>query len=304
LEIGFHSYKNKKEVLSSQIPLNLYRSYLKNVDILETNPSLLYEKFLSIQNNDVSNDKEIKIIVNNLLISRRTIIKTMALHQEKELITNLEKQIYDKSRQLSELNFKYDTSLPLVSSRKQRKMELKFMKREMINVDLDYHYSQVKKYELEISKLNEKFQENKIKLTKYIEGLENLNFIELFNEYEKIRAYINYDNYSINSPNKKYKKYKTKDPKLSINSYNIRQYSSLSLKNIDNLNNSMGSKYLLGIPAKKISSNIKSFNSKNILLNRIKNIINENPINNETQKLIEMAIYKYNTNLNDKSNNI
>ena len=42
LAIGFDSYKNSKEILSSQIPLKMYKTYLKNnEEILETDPKLL-----------------------------------------------------------------------------------------------------------------------------------------------------------------------------------------------------------------------------------------------------------------------
>lgn len=44
--------------------------------------------------------------------------------------------------------------------------------------------------------------------------------------------------------------------------------------------------------------------TKNILLNNIKNIINENNINNETQKLIELEIHTYNMKLFNENNNI
>jgi hypothetical protein len=50
--------------------------------------------------------------------------------------------------------------------------------------------------------------------------------------------------------------------------------------------------------------NSKFFNSRNILLNNIKNIINENNINNDTHKLIELEIHDYNMKLFNENNNI
>jgi len=47
----------------------------------------------------------------------------------------------------------------------------------------------------------------------------------------------------------------------------------------------------------------KCLKSKNILLNNIKNLINENSINDNTQKLIELEIHNYNLMLFNENNN-
>lgn len=154
LSLGFESYKNHKarsaEYLSSQIPLDLYRSYLDNNDtILETEPELLYDKLLSLyknngfkssrENNGVNNispqiAKKVKIIVDNLLISRRSIIKTMSLHQKTNLITKVERSLAYKSDNLAKLEYKYDLGFPLISSRKERILARKAMKKEILTV--------------------------------------------------------------------------------------------------------------------------------------------------------------------------
>jgi hypothetical protein len=222
MSVGYHSYKLSKEILSSQIPLDLYRKLLQNnVEILNTDPKLLYEKILSM--NKINNEntklddrtlgtkeynKEIKIIVSNILLTRKTIIKTMSLHRENILVTRIENKIKQKSNYLGSLKVKYDTSLPLVTSRKQRKIVLKELKKELLNVNLNSHYDEINKIELELKLLNQELDKNKEELMKYIEDLKKLSFIELFRKYEDIRNSIKYDNYSINSPNKLFQKYK------------------------------------------------------------------------------------------------
>ena len=132
----------------------------------------------------------------------------MSLHQEKILIKDLERKIDLKKTAVGRLILKYDTDMPLISSRKQRKLALKEMKREMLNVNLDQHYNKISGMELELQKLELDLIKNKEELTNYIEGLKKLTFINLFKKFEEIRGKINYNNNSINSTNKLFKNYK------------------------------------------------------------------------------------------------
>ena len=108
LELGYNSYKNNKEILSSQIPLKLYKNYLiNNEEMFKTKPTLLYKKILSLNkkhrdNSGLSNenlDKNIKIIIN--YISKYYIKKKILLMIYIKIIKNILSYIFDQQLILS-----------------------------------------------------------------------------------------------------------------------------------------------------------------------------------------------------------
>jgi hypothetical protein len=86
-----------------------------------------------------------------------------------------------------------------------------------------------------------------------------------------------------------------KDRSYSGKTINKIKFSSIGKRKYSTLNRESGE-----------LSNFKNnnINSKNMLLNRIKNIIDKFPINNETQKLIELEIHKHNISLEKNNKNI
>jgi TRAP-type mannitol/chloroaromatic compound transport system substrate-binding protein len=73
-KLGFKTYKDEKEIMSSQIPVNLYKSCLeKDKDILKLHSSSedqIKQIKKRIRSYNSSDDSNLKILVNNLLMSR------------------------------------------------------------------------------------------------------------------------------------------------------------------------------------------------------------------------------------------
>jgi DNA-directed RNA polymerase len=209
LKIVYLSYSQCKNILSNSISMSLYKKYIDNFDeILVTNPNLLNEKLLSITNSDYESDSNNRsIMLNNLLISRQTIIRVIALHYKKVLISKLEAEIKIQKDLLYEYQKKY--SAPIVAmSRKERKLEKKIINKNLVNFDSNEYNKKINEYELKINNLVNSLSDNKTKFTNIVENLKKINMKDLMIEFDKYSKNIKIDVNSINSANKKFKKYK------------------------------------------------------------------------------------------------
>ena len=288
INLGFYTYKNEKDLMSSQIPLNLYRTYLdKIIEIYKLNPEDVFNKIklLTSEIESSSNNSFIKIIANNLLISRDIIIQKMILHYKNNLIEKTKKMLEEKKSERSTYNSKYET---LLSNNKylsnKSKKQLKKEKKEILNNGLNFDNISgvINKYDLEISDLENKLAVKKEELDKIIENLKKLSFGELFQQYEGIKHKINYGgfNYNIFSKYKKQKNIRNYSTYLFRDKYNInnmsidiapndvlisqKKYNLSSTKEKNNINNSnhYNSSYFM-------ANQLKTINNLNILRKNI-----------------------------------
>jgi hypothetical protein len=197
--LGYNTYKNEKDIMSSQIPLKFYRSYLeKIIEIYKLSPEDIFNKIKLLTESDIelsSNDSFIKIIANNLLISRDIIIQKMTLHYRNILIENIKKILEVKTSDRSNYSSKYNTlvSKTKIMSNKSKKI-LKKEKENIINsgLNLSIISEKMNEYDEVISELENKLAINQEELDKKINSLQKLSFSELFKQYEEIRHKINY----------------------------------------------------------------------------------------------------------------
>jgi hypothetical protein len=198
INLGFNTYKNEKVIMSGQIPLDSYRSYLANITevykLKGSHTEDVFNKIKLLTNTDESSSF-IRIIGNNLLISREIIIKKMILHHETNLIDKIKQKLNTITIERNTYNSKYDRLLETTKnlSNKSKKI-LKKERSEILNkgFTLDNLSDIIQKYDLEISDLENKLSVNKEQLEKNIDILKKLGFSELFKQYEGIRNKIEY----------------------------------------------------------------------------------------------------------------
>jgi hypothetical protein len=171
--------------------------------------------------------------MNNLILSRQIIIKTMALDQEYVLLykvnnqlSNVNSQYRDTISQLDLFNYHVHGNYLSNKERKQNKKDRSTLIRQSVKIGM--LKTAARKYELEIVDLKKQLSDKTIELTSYIENLKQLSYGELLKAYENIRSVFNYDNYSPNSANKKFGKYKTN---LMQTKSLVRTYSTYNNNN-------------------------------------------------------------------------
>jgi hypothetical protein len=256
VELGFKSYKNEKSIMSGQIPLKYYEYYLEKLnEIYNLNSDDFYNKIkLLTKSENTSDEPYIKIIVNNLLISRDIIIHTMSLDYNKNLNENINSELNKKKSDFQRYSTKYDI---LVSSTKymsnKQKKRLKEERTNLIKKELNPEIISAKlnKYEVEILDLETKLAENKEKLDKKIENLKKLSFGELFQQYERISHKFN----NVGIKDNIFNKYK-KDT-------NVRNYSTNFSRDkcyINNISIDIDPKFLLII--NKIKTEISQLSDR------------------------------------------
>ena len=273
-QIAFDSYKHLKKELSPRISKNLYiekhEQLIKdtNIPIFHIDPTKIIEKLYSahIEQNPVNDEekiiikKNIKTIVNNILISRNLIISNLILIQEQNLILKIQKKKDEKVNSYKELVSKYE--LP-INSRKQRKIESKKLYKNIIEkkVNLEEHYSKIGKLEVEIAEIDKKLEENKIILKSYMKHINSLTLKDLFEEYENSNTYnTNFSNlpeiFGSISPKK------TSSIRSKKKNNNIRSYSTTSNNINYNIIEELGNKNSL-LSEKKRSEDIANDCLKN-----------------------------------------
>src|ERR1700749_618937 len=163
--------------MSSQIPLNFYRSYLdkmKEIYKLSGTANDIINKLkllINSSNNDSSDsctssastsssdEKFIKIIAENLLISRDIIIQKLILHNKKDLMAYINEQLTQKNNKLYSLRDdlkKFETSTKGMSNKNKKR--LKKERTELLKKGLkpDILSEKINKIHLEISNLENK----------------------------------------------------------------------------------------------------------------------------------------------------
>lgn len=112
-ELGFKTYKEEKNIMSGQIPIKLYKEYIDKLEeifnLRVTTDDILNKIKLITKSRDPSDIPCIKIIANNLLISRDIIIKRMNLRIEKNLpFSYILNQLTKKRQEVQTLTEKLD----------------------------------------------------------------------------------------------------------------------------------------------------------------------------------------------------
>jgi hypothetical protein len=188
VNLGFKSYKDEKEIMSSQIPLKFYRSYLDHIkEIYKLNSDNLMNKIkLLTKSENSSDDPLLKLIASNLLISRDLIIKKLKLRYNNILIDSITAEINKKNSDLNTLKDKLDKFL--TSTKNMNIKTKKILKKErtaILNKGLNPKIlsAKINKYNLEISNLKNILALNKKELDNKIENLKKLSFDELFQTF-------------------------------------------------------------------------------------------------------------------------
>jgi hypothetical protein len=212
LEQGFNTYKNEKIIMSSQLPLNTYKNYLLNIteiyNLKASESEDIFNKIkLLTKSENSSDDSFIKIIINNLLISRDIIIQTMILHYKNNL-DNINSQLNKKNSEIDTISNNYDTFVR--STKHISNKEKKFLKKERTNLlkkglNSEFLLKKIRKPKIEKSDLEQKLAVKKEELEKKIVNLKELSFGEIFQQYEGIRHKHDNSNYKI------FKKYKEQE---------------------------------------------------------------------------------------------
>lgn len=227
MKIGYNSYKNEKHILSGQIPINLYKEYENKIDdIYRSNKDKIYKLIQSLSGNlenkealtkfsdifygpdytgideflksEIDSKKEaINIVVNNLLISRQIIIRSMALYLENKLL----KTHKDNLNAINNNHWKDSMKLDCFSSTKhtpnKEKKKMKKKRRELLDQGLDAASlkERIEGYDSNLQSIEYIISERKKDLEQQINNWKKLSFGELFKQYEKIKSKLNYDTY-------------------------------------------------------------------------------------------------------------
>lgn len=227
INLGYNTYKNEKEIMSGQIPLNLYRRYLCHLEeVYNLNPDEIFNKIkllIELDTDLSNNDLYIKIIANNLLISREIIIDQIISHYRNILIEKISMELKFRISERDRYSLKYDVlTRDTKNMSNKSKKKLKQERKELIykGLNLDNFSYKMDNYNSIISELEAKLAINQEELDKKIDNLKKLNFNELFQQYEKVGHKFIYGGFN-RIISRKYKK-----------NLEIRKYSTYSLRRI------------------------------------------------------------------------
>ncbi len=127
MNICYNSYKNYKNLLSSQIPLNFYLDTFSKLNKIKDKPT--EDRFL--ESLIESGDKPF-IFYNNLKLSRQSIIETMLIQRQYEMNSKLElektildSKIFDSIREHGSLYYNVSSNKDLKDLKKEEQTLLK-----------------------------------------------------------------------------------------------------------------------------------------------------------------------------------
>jgi len=197
LNLGYKTYKDEKEVMSSRIPLNTYKAYLDNFpEIKKLNShsnSIFNEIKLIIESKRSSddalvNDVLVRILANNLLISRNLIVRQLILHTKTELMDSIGTRYYRRRSELYTLEEqfdKFDTSTKYMSVKSKKKLKKERTELIKTGIDPDDTYIKITKMRVEVSNLEKAYNLKIRELSNKLKDINKLNFEELFKKYDK-----------------------------------------------------------------------------------------------------------------------
>jgi hypothetical protein len=222
-KIGYNSYKNEKDLLSSQIPFKLYQDYLSKLTKIHKLPANDLLKNLSklLESSNSITNEYIKIIASNILMIRKVIIDLLLDINKKNLLLKIEKLLVEKKSEYDSYSLQYGNLISRTRHMSNKsKKKLKKEKQNILNSGLtpDKLRDILSRLDLEISELKNNLDQNNQKLIELENNLKTMDTDKLFTLYKNENNRIDYR--PINLKRRFFTKYKNT---------NIRTYSTYSL---------------------------------------------------------------------------